>query len=99
MPKNNPTPKNPNPEARLHMSMNDFSFFGKNVNSYMRQITSILDAGHTLKLYMTQSTSLSNDLHKLDLMLAPDYEMHIRYRSDSYDQSQVIVILQMEVVE
>jgi hypothetical protein len=47
MPKNNPTPENPNPEpkARLHMSMNDFSFFGKNVSSYLQQIKESLTQG------------------------------------------------------
>ncbi len=96
MSKKNPTPKD-EPEARLHMSMDNFSFFNKNVNSYIKQITSILDAGHSLMLYMTQSSSLSNDLHKLDRHLASDYEMHIQYRVDQYEKAQVIVILQAEV--
>lgn len=99
MPKNNPTPENPTPEpkARLHMIMPDFSFFGKNVNSYLRQIKNILNAGNTLKLYMTQSTSLSQDLHRLDMHLADEYEIHFQYRVDDYNKSQVIVILQAEV--
>ena len=98
MSKTNPTPKD-EPEARLHMSMNEFSFFGKDVNSHMKQIRSILDAGHSLKLYMTQSTSLSNDLYKLNRHLASDYDLHIRYRMDEYKKAQVIVILQMEESE
>jgi hypothetical protein len=92
MSKKTPTPEDEE-EEQMYLSMREFSFFGKNENSYLRQIRGLLDSGHTLSLYMTQSTSLSNDLYKLNMMLSSKYEMNIRFRADEYDQAQVIVNL------
>lgn len=97
MNKKNPTPENQKPKAKLHLSMREFSFFGKDNQAVRDEIKSILDSGHSLSLKMTQSTSLSTDLYTLDLMFASQYEMHIRFRRDEYKKGQVIVILQQEV--
>tara|TARA_R110002126_G_C10146403_1_gene471203 strand:- start:129 stop:434 length:306 start_codon:yes stop_codon:yes gene_type:complete len=95
-----PTPKDQKPKPQLHLSMKDFSFFGKDTDAVILELKTILDSGHTLCLEMTQSTSLSNDLFTLDRHLAYDagYEMHMRYKRDEYEKAQVIVILQKEVV-
>ena len=98
MNKTKPTPKDQKPKPRLHLSMREFSFFGKDTDAVILELKTILDAGHTLSLNMTQSTSLSNDLFTLDAHLAPEYEMHMRYKRDEYEKAQVIVILQKEVI-
>ena len=100
MNKTKPTPKD-QPKPQLHLSMREFSFFGKDTDAVILELKTILDSGHSLSLNMTQSTSLSNDLFTLDAHLVlPNfgYEMHMRYKRDEYKQAQVIVILQKEVV-
>ena len=97
MNKTKPTPET-QPKKRLHLSMREFSFFGEDTDAVIVELKTILDSGHTLSLNMTQSTSLSNDLFTLDAHLAPEYEMHMRYKRDEYEKAQVIVILQKEVV-
>lgn len=92
MSKKDPTPIN----ARLHMSMNDFSFFSRDVGAVIDEIKIILAQGHTLTLNMTQSTSLSTDLHIINDSFNRDYEIHYRFKKDQYEKSQVVVILQME---
>lgn len=95
MSKTDPTPEAP-PE-RLCMSMREFSFFAKNKKSYLNEIKKIVDAGHTLTLYMTQSTSLSNDLYILNSNFARHYRIEYGFRKDEYDKAQVIVYLEQEV--
>ena len=95
-----PTPKDQKPKPQLHLSMKDFSFFGKDTDAVILELKTILDSGHSLSLNMTQSTSLSNDLFTLDSQLVlPNfgYEMHMRYKKDD-GKAQVIVILQKEVI-
>jgi len=96
MKKNNPTPKKPT--ARLTLSMREFSFFGKDNDAVITELKTILDSGHYLSLYMTQSTALSNDLFILDTRLSLDYGMNTRFRTDEYEKAQVIVHLQKEVI-
>ena len=98
MNKTKPTPKDQKPKPQLHLSMKDFTFFNTNGHALILELKTILDSGHTLSLYMTQSTTLSNDLYTLDTMLAHfGYEMHMRYKKDD-GKAQVIVILQKEVI-
>ena len=97
MNKTKPTPET-QPKTRLHLSMREFSFFGKDKVPLIVELKTILDSGHSLSLNMTQSTSLSNDLFTLDAHLAPEYEMHMRYKRDDYEKAQVIVILQKKVI-
>ena len=81
----------------LTLSMKDFSFFGKDIEAICQELKTILEAGHYLILNMNQSTTLSDDLFTLDAMLAPEYEMHMRYKKDN-GKAQVIVILQKKVI-
>ena len=100
MNKTKPTPKDQKPKPRLHLSMREFSFFGKDTDAVILELKTILDAGHTLSLNMTQSTSLSNDLFTLDSQLVlPNfgYEMHMRFPKNN-GKALVMVILQKEVI-
>jgi len=100
MSKNNKTQEDQKPKAKLHLSMREFSFFGKDTDAVILELKTILDSGHSLSLNMTQSTSLSNDLFILDMALAQfGYEMHMRYKRDDYEKAQVIVILKKELVQ
>lgn len=92
MKKNNKTPEN-KPKAKLHMSMREFSFFGKDNKAVIAEMKTILDSGHSLSLNMTQSTCLSNDLWELQYSFKGIYEMDFRFRKDDYDKAQVIVVL------
>ena len=98
MNKTKPTPET-QPKTRLHLSMREFSFFGEDTDAVILELKTILDSGHSLSLNMTQSTSLSNDLFTLDAHLAPQYEMHMRYKRDKNNgKALVMVILQKEVI-
>jgi len=92
--KNNKTPKNQKPKAKLHMSMRDFSFFGKDNDAVITEMKTILDSGHSLTLNMTQSTSLSSDLWVLNQTFYSSYEVAYRHRKDDYNKAYVAVILQ-----
>ena len=96
MSKNKADQKTPKPKARLHLEMKQFTFFGKDQELMIDEMFTILDSGHTLTLFMTQSTCLSSDLWTLNNIFQHDYEIHYRFKKDEYDNPQVVVILQME---
>jgi len=96
MNKKTPTPEKP--KAILTLSMREFSFFGKDNDAVITELKTILDSGHYLSLYMTQSTSLSSDLFTLDAHFSHTYEMNTRFRTDEYKKAQVIAHLQKKVV-
>lgn len=97
MSKTNPTPEDP--EVGLNLNMNDFSFFGAYKNSKVIQIERLLQQGHYLTLYMTQSTSLSNDLYMIDKLFRSWCRIEYNFRKDKYGKAQVIVYLEKEVEE
>jgi hypothetical protein len=99
MNKTKPTPET-QPKTRLHLSMREFSFFGKDKDAVITELKTILDSGHTLSLNMNQSTTLSDDLFTLDSQLVlPNfgYEMHMRFPKNN-GKALVMVILQKEVI-
>ena len=96
MNKKTPTPEKP--KAILTLSMREFSFFSKDNDAVITELKTILDSGHYLRLYMTKSTSLSNDLFILDTALAGfGYEMNTRFTLDDDGKAQVVVILNKKV--
>ena len=97
MSKTNPTPEDP--EIGLNLSMDDFSFFGVYKNSVVTQLERLLQQGHYLTLYMTQSTSLSNDLYMIHKLFRAWCRIEYNFRKDEYDKAQVIVYLEKRVEE
>ena len=97
MSKTAPTPEAPKPKARLNLVMKDFSFFAKDKDLVIDEMFTILDSGHYLTLFMTQSSSLSNDLYTISHLFRYDYKIDFDFTKDEYDKGQVIVYLEKEV--
>ena len=71
---------------KLALTMENFSVWGNDEDDLMDSIKELLDKKHFVKLRMTTSTALANDLYTLDCMaqmwkvqMQIDYEIDEKY--------------------
>jgi hypothetical protein len=81
---------------KLALTMDKFTFWGKDTEELKKSIKGLLDSKHHLKLRMTTSTALSDDLCKLDICASMlwDVQMRIGYEIDeSYSNKPARVVV------
>ena len=71
---------------KLALTMEKFTFWGNDTDDLADSIKELLDKNHFVKLRMTTSTTLADDLYKLDcttqmwdVQMQIDYEIEERY--------------------
>jgi len=87
--------KTPTP-TRLSLTMKDFTYFSKDRSSLNDELKKILDSGHFLRLEMTASSSLAQDLYYLHLLTISNHgvEMHYTYKvQEQYSNKPAMVVV------
>jgi len=81
----------------LSLTMESFSFWAKDKKDLENSIKALLNSKHHLKLRMTTSTELANDLYEVDLMVRKlDVQMLIDYEIDeSYSNKPARVVVHL----
>jgi len=84
----------------MRITVDDFSFFAKDVEKEIKELKILLDRGHSLELIMTRSSSLNNDLCKIIYAFKPvsiakdnDYAYAFSCTSTKYDDKVLTVEL------
>ena len=78
----------------LALTMEKFTLWNKDKNELMNSIKELLDKNHFVKLRMTTSTSLANDLYAVDCMAKMwKVQMKIDYEKESNSEVRVVVHL------
>ncbi len=82
---------------KLALTMENFSVWGNDEDDLMDSIKELLDKKHFVKLRMTTSTALANDLYSLDCMAQMwKVQMQIGYEIDeSYSNKPVRVVVHL----
>lgn len=82
---------------KLALTMDKFTFWGNDTVSVAESIKELLDKKHFVKLRMTTSTALSDDLYMLDNMAGIwNVRMQIGYEIDeSYSNKPARVIVHL----
>jgi hypothetical protein len=83
---------------KLALTMEKFTFWGKDEEELKESIKELLDKKHFLKLRMTTSTALSDDLYKVHIMASMmwDVRMRIGYEIDeSYSNKPARVVVSL----
>mgnify|MGYP003148143167 CR=1 FL=1 len=81
---------------KLALTMDKFTFWGKDTEELKESIKELLDSKHHLKLRMTTSTALSDDLYKVHICASMlwDVRMRIDYEIDeSYSNKPARVVV------
>ena len=83
---------------KLALTMEKFTFWGKDEEELKNSIKGLLDSKHHLKLLMTTSTALSDDLYKVHILTSMmwDVRMRIDYETeDKYSNKPVRVVVHL----
>lgn len=82
---------------KLALTMENFSLWGNDEDDLMNSIKELLDKKHFVKLRMTTSTALANDLYSLDCMAQMwKVRMQIDYEIDeSYSNKPVRIVVHL----
>lgn len=82
---------------KLALTMENFTVWGNDEDDLMGSIKELLDKKHFVKLRMTSSTALANDLYALDCMAQMwKVQMQIDYEIDeSYSNRPARVIVHL----
>ena len=83
---------------KLALTMEKFTFWGKDEEELKESIKELLVSKHHLKLRMTASTALSDDLYKVDIRARVmwDVRMRIGYEIDeSYSNRPARVVVSL----
>ena len=80
---------------KLALTMEKFTFWNTDKEELKKSIKALLDSKHHLKIRMTTSTALANDLYLMDICASMlwDVRMGIRYEENGKDDARVIVHL------
>ena len=79
---------------KLALTMEKFTLWNKDKNELMNSIKELLDKKHFVKLRMTTSTELTNDLYAVDCMAQMwKVQMEIDYEKESNSEARVVVHL------
>lgn len=80
---------------KLALTMEKFTFWNKDKEELKKSIKALLDSKHHLKLRMTTSTELANDLYMVHIMASMtwDVRMRIDYEKESNHEARVVVHL------
>lgn len=79
---------------KLALTMEKFTLWNKDKNELMNSIKELLDKKHFVKLRMTTSTELANDLYAVDCMAQMwKVQMGIDYEKESNGEARVVVHL------
>ena len=83
---------------KLALTMDKFTFWGKDTEELKKSIKGLLDSKHHLKLRMTTSTALSDDLYKVHICASMlwDVRMRIDYETEEkYSNKPVRVVVHL----
>jgi len=82
---------------KLALTMEKFTFWGKDEEELKNSIKELLDKKHFVKLRMTTSTTLADDLFKLDCITQMwDVQMQIDYEiEEKYSNKPVRVVVHL----
>lgn len=82
---------------KLALTMDKFTFWGNDTDDLAESIKELLDKKHFVKLRMTSSTALSDDLYMLDCMAQVwKVRMQIDYEIDeSYSNKPARVVVHL----
>mgnify|MGYP003142170368 CR=1 FL=1 len=83
---------------KLALTMDKFTFWGKDEEELKKSIKGLLDSKHHLKLRMTTSTALSDDLYKVHIMASMiwDVRMRIGYETEEkYSNKPVRLVVHL----
>ena len=80
---------------KLALTMEKFTFWNKDKEELKKSIKELLDSKHHLKLRMTTSTSLANDLYLMHICASMlwDVRMGIHYDTSNEEKVRVVVHL------
>lgn len=84
----------------MYFTIRNFEYFGNDENKMNSELKAVLDLGHTVKLFMTRSTGLTDDLKTVYFFCNDNnIDVKIDFVKDNYAEWKTILILSKIIEE